>query len=94
MSTTPPVQTNGAIRDAIKGAAEVLGLSTRELPSGAGHDAQVMSALAPVGMIFVPSHEGRSHSPLEFTPWDQVENGANVLLETLLHLAGTDEAVA
>lgn len=94
VSMTPPVQTNGAIRNAITRAAKSLGLSTRELPSGAGHDTQVMSALAPVGMIFVPSREGRSHSPLEFTSWEQIENGANVLLETLLRLAGRDEAVA
>lgn len=94
LSTTPPVQTNVAVRDTIKSAANELGLSTRELPSGAGHDAQIMAALAPVGMIFVPSREGRSHSPLEFTTWEQIESGANVLLQTLIQLAGTDKAVA
>jgi acetylornithine deacetylase/succinyl-diaminopimelate desuccinylase-like protein len=55
--------------------------------SGAGHDAQVMAKITEAGMIFVPSRQGRSHSPDEFTAWDQIENGANVLLHTLLRLA-------
>jgi N-carbamoyl-L-amino-acid hydrolase len=63
------------------------------LPSGAGHDAQVMAALAPTGMIFVPSKDGRSHSAWESTAWDDVVDGANVLLHTLLDLAGADPDV-
>jgi N-carbamoyl-L-amino-acid hydrolase len=53
----------------------------------AGHDAQVVGRVAPAGMIFVPSQDGRSHSPLEFTADEDVERGANVLLLTLLKLA-------
>jgi N-carbamoyl-L-amino-acid hydrolase len=73
-------------RAAIHAAADSAGLATRDLPSGAGHDAQNVARFAPVGMIFVPSRGGISHSPLEFTPYDQVANGAEVLYRTLLRL--------
>jgi len=58
------------------------------MPSGAGHDAQDMAHLGPVGMIFVPSVGGISHSPRELTRSQDVENGANVLLATVVALAG------
>jgi len=54
------------------------------LPSGAGHDAQMMAKLGPMGMIFVPSVDGISHSPRELTTWPDCANGANVLLQTIL----------
>jgi N-carbamoyl-L-amino-acid hydrolase len=56
------------------------------LPSGAGHDAQMMAKLVPMGMIFVPSVEGVSHSPKELTRWPDCANGANVLLQTILRI--------
>jgi N-carbamoyl-L-amino-acid hydrolase len=56
------------------------------MPSGAGHDAQDVARLAPVGMIFVPSVGGISHSPKEFSRPEDIANGANVLLRTLLKL--------
>ena len=56
------------------------------MPSGATHDAQDMARLGPIGMIFVPSANGISHSPREFTTPEDVVNGANVLLNTLLKL--------
>jgi len=56
------------------------------LPSGAGHDAQDMARLGPAGMIFVPSVAGISHSPREFSRPEDIANGANVLLQTLLKL--------
>jgi N-carbamoyl-L-amino-acid hydrolase len=56
------------------------------MPSGAGHDAQAMAQLGPMGMIFVPSIGGISHSPKEFSRPNDVVNGANVLLATLLRL--------
>jgi N-carbamoyl-L-amino-acid hydrolase len=65
-------------------AARGLGLSSRALPSGAGHDAQEMARLAPTGMIFVPSVGGISHSPREFTRPEDCANGANVLLHSVL----------
>jgi beta-ureidopropionase / N-carbamoyl-L-amino-acid hydrolase len=67
--------------------ARELGHKTHWMNSGAGHDAQVIAKITQAGMIFVPSRQGRSHSPAEFTDWDQIENGANVLLNSLLRLA-------
>lgn len=75
------------IQRVIEAAASKLRLNTRHLPSGAGHDAQMMATLMPMGMIFVPSARGISHSPKELTSWRDCANGANVLLETVLTLA-------
>jgi N-carbamoyl-L-amino-acid hydrolase len=72
------------MRTIITGAAKGLGLSTRAMPSGAGHDAQAMAQLGPMGMIFVPSVGGISHSPKEFSRPKDIVNGANVLLRTVL----------
>ena len=74
------------IRDLVESSAGGLGLSTLRMPSGAGHDAQSIAHLAPVGMIFVPSVAGISHSPEEHTAPDDVTRGADVLLQTLLGL--------
>ena len=84
-----PVELDPRVRSAIDVRARGLGLSAVAMPSGAGHDAQNMATLAPTGMIFVPSRDGRSHSPAEHTDWEDIENGANVLLATLTHLATT-----
>jgi N-carbamoyl-L-amino-acid hydrolase len=81
-----PAITDPAIRAAIREAAREAGFTTLDLPSGAGHDAQQMAHLAPIGMIFVPSRDGISHSPREFTPWDDIARGAEVLYRTLLRL--------
>jgi N-carbamoyl-L-amino-acid hydrolase len=83
-----PALTDPRFRRTISDAAKKLGLSTLSLPSGAGHDAQEMSRLGPMGMIFVPSVGGISHSPKEFTRPEDIENGANVLLQVLLDLDG------
>lgn len=66
---------------------DALGLSHTPLVSGAGHDAQMLASVCPVGMIFVPSVAGASHSPREFTNWDDCVNGANVLLHAALSIA-------
>lgn len=81
-----PAPTDERIRKVIDETAKSLGLSTRYLPSGAGHDAQEMAMLGPVGMIFVPSVDGISHSPKEFSRPADITNGANVLLHTLMRL--------
>lgn len=75
------------VQKAIEAAAAKLGLKTRHLPSGAGHDAQMMSTLGPMGMIFVPSVGGISHSPRELTRWEDCARGADVLLHTVLDRA-------
>ena len=84
----PPAMADPEIQAKIEQAAAGLGLKTTRLPSGAGHDAQWMARLVPMGMIFVPSIQGISHSPKELTSWQDCANGANVLLETLLLLDG------
>ena len=81
-----PALTDPGLRTLIAESARGLGLATLELPSGAGHDAQELARIAPVGMIFVPSVGGISHSPQELTRPQDVENGANVLLQALLRL--------
>lgn len=81
-----PALTAPVFQDAIRGAARELGLGTLDLPSGAGHDAQNVARFGPVGMIFVPSRGGISHSPLEYTSPEQAANGAEVLYRTLLRL--------
>lgn len=81
---THPALTDKGFQQRIDQAAKQLGLSTRVMPSGAGHDAQEIANIGPVGMIFVPSIGGISHSPKEFSRSKDIENGANVLLQTVL----------
>ncbi len=77
---------DAAVRDVIAEAVASVGLTSRRMPSGAGHDAQDLARICPMGMIFVPSVDGVSHSPREFTRPGDVENGANVLLQTIVRL--------
>jgi N-carbamoyl-L-amino-acid hydrolase len=83
-----PAPTHERMRRIIAAAAKGLGLSYRLMPSGAGHDAQDMTHIAPTGMIFVPSAFGISHSPKEYTSPEDMANGANVLLRTVLAVDG------
>jgi len=78
--------TDPKFRAIIGDVARSLGLSTRVMPSGAGHDAQSMAVLGPIGMIFIPSVGGISHSPKEFSRPEDITNGANVLLGAVLAL--------
>ena len=73
--------------DAVERAAGAAGARHRRIRSGAGHDAQYMAAIGPAGMVFVPSHDGRSHCEEEFTPIDDIEQGATTLLLAALDLA-------
>lgn len=82
----PPALSTPAIRAVIADAVRGLSLTSQLMPSGAGHDAQDLAHIGPMGMIFVPSVRGISHSPLELTRPDDVTNGANVLLQTILRL--------
>ncbi|HKV26280.1 MAG TPA: Zn-dependent hydrolase [Candidatus Acidoferrum sp.] len=81
-----PALTDKSFQAAIRSAAHEAGLATLDLPSGAGHDAQNAARFAPVGMIFVPSRNGISHSPFEYTSPEQVANGAEVLYRSVLKL--------
>jgi beta-ureidopropionase / N-carbamoyl-L-amino-acid hydrolase len=85
-STNVPAMASSTVQAAIARAADVAGLKAMRLPSGAGHDAQQIAKIAPMGMIFVPSLGGISHSPKEMTTWEDCANGATVLLKTVLDL--------
>jgi N-carbamoyl-L-amino-acid hydrolase len=74
------------IKSLLEESAIELGLRYRMMPSGAGHDAQAMARIAPTGMIFVPSRDGISHSPLEYTSTDDIAAGASVMYHTILKL--------
>jgi len=84
--TNAPALSDPKVRAVIADAAQGLGLSSQIMPSGAGHDAQDLARICPMGMIFVPSVKGISHSPLEYTRPEDVTNGGNVLLQTILRL--------
>jgi len=84
LENDPAAMATPQIQFQIEQAAASLGLRSMRLPSGAGHDAQIMAKLGPMGMIFVPSVNGISHSPRELTRWPDCANGANVLLHTIL----------
>jgi N-carbamoyl-L-amino-acid hydrolase len=83
---TRPALTDPSFRQLIDDSARSLGFTTKLMPSGAGHDAQEIARTGPVGMIFIPSIGGISHSPKEFSRAEDIENGANVLLQTLIKL--------
>lgn len=86
LSHNPPALASPEVQRAIERAADGLGLAHVRMPSGAGHDAQMMAQLGPMGMIFVPSVEGVSHSPREWTPWEDCANGANALTASILEM--------
>jgi N-carbamoyl-L-amino-acid hydrolase len=92
MTMTPlahfePVEFNPLMIDLVEATSKRLGYSVRRMPSGAGHDAQMLARVCPTAMIFVPSINGLSHNIAEDTAPSDLEAGANVLLQTLLHLA-------
>lgn len=85
-----PVLFSSGVVDRVEEAARALGASTLRMPSGAGHDAQMMARLCPTAMIFTPSHKGISHNPAEHTDPADIEAGADVLLHTLLALSAAE----
>lgn len=82
-----PVKINDTVIKAFREVAEEKNISSHIMPSGAGHDAMVMAEIAPVGMIFVPSRNGKSHCPEEWTDYDKVAKGAEMVLGAILKLA-------
>jgi len=87
LSEIAPVRCAPEVVHAIEQSVEASRLSATHLTSGAAHDAQIIAGIAPAGMIFVPSKDGRSHSAAEWTAWNDIEAGANTLLNTLRRLA-------
>lgn len=81
-----PTIASKEIQDKMIQAAESLGISYMKMQSGAGHDTQEMAALGPIGMVFIPSKDGISHNPKEYSSSVQMANGANVMLHTVLLL--------
>lgn len=79
-----PALATKALQEKINASAKALGFTTKFMQSGAIHDSQNMSLIAPMAMIFVPSVGGISHSPKEFTKAVDMTNGANVLLNTII----------
>ncbi|HXJ83646.1 MAG TPA: Zn-dependent hydrolase [Candidatus Methylomirabilis sp.] len=88
LSRNAPARCAPRVRTAVERAATALRLEWKRMPSGAGHDAQNLAKITDAGMVFVPSKGGRSHRPDEMSDWKAIERGANVLLHTLLDLAG------
>ena len=89
-ATGEPALTSMTIQDAIEQLCQRQGYSSKRMPSGAGHDAQEMALLAPTGMIFIPSRGGISHSPEEFSTFDEIMKGTEVLLNTILMIDEVD----
>ena len=84
-----PVAFDDRVVGTVESAAAAHGHSVMRMPSGAGHDAQMLARVCPTGMVFVPSVDGLSHNPAEYTTPADLEAGANVLLRVMLDLAAT-----
>jgi N-carbamoyl-L-amino-acid hydrolase len=86
-----PVEFDSTMVDLVEAIATRLGHSTKRMPSGAGHDAQMLARICPTAMVFTPSVGGLSHNIAEFTEAADIEAGANVLLQVVLDLlSGSD----
>ena len=82
-----PVIFHDRVIDMVESAARNRGNSVQRMPSGAGHDAQMLARMCPSGMIFVPSHKGLSHNVNEHTDEADLVAGANILLDVMLQLS-------
>ena len=87
LARSNPVQFDDRIIDMVEARARASGYRVRRMPSGAGHDAQMLARLCPAAMIFVPSHDGLSHNVAEHTEPHDLGAGAKVLFDVLLQLA-------
>lgn len=87
ISKDKPVQLDAQMVELLTNITQDLGYSYEVMPSGAGHDAMHLATLCPTGMIFVPSHLGISHNPLEFTSLEDIEAGIRVLQQAILRQA-------
>ena len=86
LSRSSPTACDTQVMRTIEAAAQQLGYASTVLPSGAGHDAAYMARLAPMGMVFIPCKDGRSHCPEEWIEPSQLLDGTRVLAATLLKL--------
>ena len=83
----PPCPCASEVVAAIEKATQQLGIKARRMNSGAGHDAQNIAEKVKTGMLFVPSINGISHSPMEWTEWEDIEKGIQVLTQTIKTLS-------
>lgn len=81
-----PIMSSKEVQDKMVQAAQSLGISYIKMQSGAGHDVQEMGKLGPIGLVFIPSKDGISHNPKEYSSPAEMANGANVMLQTVLLL--------
>lgn len=86
LSDTPASKCASAIQGAIREASDSLGFSSIPLASGAGHDAMYVHTMAPMGMVFIPCRDGRSHCPEEWSEPEQLAAGADVVLRAMLRI--------
>lgn len=86
MLNASPVEMNPSIVEMFKKSAEKIGFSYKMMLSGAGHDAMIMSQITDVGLIFVPSKDGKSHSKDEWTDYDQLQKGIELVYDTIVKL--------
>jgi N-carbamoyl-L-amino-acid hydrolase len=84
---TGPVVIPEKLTAMLKEESDRLGYDSMTLPSGAGHDAQILASVADSGMIFIPCEDGISHSPKEKIKWEDLDKGANLLLQMLIRLS-------
>ena len=82
-----PAPLSGDVVDAIEKSAKEVGITAKRMNSGAGHDCQNMAVKVKTGMIFVPSIDGISHAPMEWTKWEDIEKGVSVLTQTVKNLS-------
>jgi N-carbamoyl-L-amino-acid hydrolase len=85
-NASKPALTDKRLQEQIAVSAKAFGFTHKTMQSGAGHDAQEIALIAPAAMIFIPSKDGISHSPKEFSTAKDMENGTNVLLQTILKI--------
>ncbi len=88
MLNVKPVRMSEEVIGMFEESAGKLGLSSQKMSSGAGHDAMIMAAVSEVGLIFVPSKDGRSHCKEEWTDFDKLQKGIELIYDTILKLGG------
>jgi len=82
-----PMSLDTELHALLMSEAAKLSFETLDMPSGAGHDAQTMQSLCPAGLIFIPSRNGISHAPEEWSDWPDIEKGAQLMLNALVRLS-------
>lgn len=87
ITSLPPVLCDAGLVSLLERIARDFGVEQALMSSGAAHDAQNIATIAPMAMLFVPSKEGRSHCPAEYSSMDDIEAGANIMLNAIIALA-------